>query len=73
MVLEVKLIDLTWIHRGSDGDITGAAQHPIEQKYIDFLIVDNQDFPLKNIRCTYHVNCNALFARIWLFSCKFHC
>ena len=48
-VLTVKLADLAGIHRGRDGHITGAAQHLLEQEDIDLLIVDDQDFAVKNV------------------------
>ncbi len=48
-VLAVKLADLARIRRGCDGNIAGAAQHPLEQKDIGFLIVDDQDFAVKNV------------------------
>jgi hypothetical protein len=37
-------------------------QYPIEQKGIGFLIVNDQDFAVKNARCTYHENRSSLFA-----------
>jgi hypothetical protein len=49
-VLEVKLADLARIHRGRDGNIAGIAQQPLEQKDMVFLIVDDQDFAVKNVR-----------------------
>jgi hypothetical protein len=51
----VKLADLAGIHRGRDGNIAGAAQHPLEQKDIGFLIVDDQDFCCEE--CQMNLSC----------------
>jgi lysyl-tRNA synthetase class I len=48
-VHEVKLTDLARIHRARDVIIAGAPQYLLEQEDIDFQIVDDQDFPVKNI------------------------
>jgi hypothetical protein len=37
------------IHRRCDGNIAGSAQQSLEQKDIGFLIVDDQDFAVKNV------------------------
>ena len=49
MVLAVKCADLLRIGRGVDGSIAGDAQHALEQLYIGFLIVNNQDGGVQNI------------------------
>jgi hypothetical protein len=53
-VLAVKFADLMRVHRGRDGRIASAAQHPLEQKDIGFLIVNDQDAGVKNIGGTDH-------------------
>jgi hypothetical protein len=37
------------MHSGRDGNIPSTAQHPLEQKDIGFLIVNDQDFGVKNV------------------------
>src|SRR4029077_17099775 len=63
-MLAVKLTDLVGIHRGRDGHIAGAAQHPLEQQDIASLIIDDQDLAVKNVGGAHHANQSALFALI---------
>ena len=48
-VLAVKFADLVRIRRRLDGKVAGTTQHLLEQKDIGFLIVDDQDFGVKDI------------------------
>src|ERR1022692_3956670 len=51
-VLVVKLPDRARLLRRGDGNIPGAAEHALEQKDVAFLIVNNQEFGVQNVRWT---------------------
>ena len=57
----MKLADLAGIHRGRDGHIAGAAQHPLEQQDIGSLIVDDQDLAAEDVGGADHAGVSALF------------
>ena len=48
-VLAIKLPNQIRIHRRSDGSITSAAQHTLEQKHIGLLIINDKEFGVKNV------------------------
>jgi len=53
-VLAVQLADLVRIPGGGDGKVAGAAQHFLQQRDVGFLIVNDEDVGLKNVRGADH-------------------
>ena len=48
-VLPVKLADHARVHRGRDRGMAGAAQYALQKKDIGLLIVNDQDFSVKDV------------------------